>query len=37
VAACWSVFADRDSLAGSNPDVMFDSVDELRAWIFADL
>lgn len=37
VAACWSAFADRVSLAGTRPHAMFDTVDELRAWLFADL
>lgn len=36
VAACWSVVADRDSLAATRPDVMFESVEELRAWLLQD-
>ena len=36
VAACWSVVADRESLVAAQPDVIVDSVEDLRVWLFAD-
>lgn len=36
-AACWSVFVDRESMEASRPEVMFDSVEDLRGWMFADV
>lgn len=34
VAACWSAVAARQALLAAQPDVLFDSVDELRLWLF---